>query len=94
MFTGVCLSTGGDACSGGVHGPRGKVHGPGGCMVWGGCLAETTPLRRLLLRAVRILLECILVRYLCLLQNSLCFERENTDSSWEWFVECKYCVIN
>ena len=34
----------------------GGVHGPGGV-----CMVETPPPRRLLLRAVRILLECILV---------------------------------
>ena len=59
----------------GVPGPRGDVW-PGGCLVpggawsWGvqgvpgpgGCLVETTPAPgRLLLRAVRIPLECILV---------------------------------
>ena len=56
----VCLSTGG-------------VHGPGGCLVpWGcllrGCLFQGVSApggsgreRRLLLRMVRILLECILV---------------------------------
>ena len=47
MFTGVCLSTGG-------------VSGPGGGAWSPGCLVETPP-QRLLLRAVRILLECILV---------------------------------
>ena len=58
MFTGVCLSTGGvpgpgDACSQGGSGPE-VVPAPGG--VPGG-----DPPGRLLLRAVRILLECILV---------------------------------
>ena len=51
MFTPVCHSVpGGGAWSqgGGAPGPR------------GGCLVETPP-GRLLLRAVRILLECILV---------------------------------
>ena len=48
----IILFTGGGAWSGGVPGPRG-VHGPGG--------AWWRPPRRLLLRAVRILLECILV---------------------------------
>ena len=53
MYTGVCLSTGGWCMvPGGCAWSRG-VHGPGG--VPGG-----DP-RRLLLRAVRILLECILV---------------------------------
>ena len=47
------------AWSGGVPG-LGGVPGPGGVCSWGGwCLVEN-PLR-LLLRAVRILLECILV---------------------------------
>ena len=66
MFTGVCLSTGGSGPGGlpgpgggawsrgvGVPAPRGGRSGPGGCLV-------ETP-RRLLLWAVRILLECILV---------------------------------
>ena len=49
---------------GGVPGPggtwfRGCVPGPGGCLVGG--VVETS-LGRLLLRAVRILLECILVK--------------------------------
>ena len=54
--------------------PKGEVEGdlPGGCLVLGGCLiwgggawsqggACSRPLGRLVLRAVRILLECILV---------------------------------
>ena len=53
MFTGVCLSTGG------VPGPGG-VSGPGGAWFCTFC-AWWRPPRRLLLRAVRILLECILV---------------------------------
>ena len=70
MFTGMCLSTGGCMVWGGAWFGGGEgVHGPGG--VWsggvhgagvhgpGGCLVETP--RRLLLRAARILLECILV---------------------------------
>ena len=39
MFTGVCLSTGGGACSGGFLVPggacSGRVPGPGGCLVRG-----------------------------------------------------------
>ena len=74
MFTGVCLSTGGvpapgGACLGGlVQGGSGP--GGGACsgvgLVLGGvpaprvCLVETP--RQLLLRTVRILLECILVK--------------------------------
>ena len=54
--------------TGGVHGPRG-VHGPGGVAWSGGCMVRGVhvpggmhgPPRRLLLRAVRILLEYILV---------------------------------
>ena len=45
MFTGVCLSTGGCACSGGVSAPVVPVPGecllPGGCLLWGGGLVET-----------------------------------------------------
>ena len=40
----------------------GGVPGPRGCLVPGGCLVQTLS-GRLLLRAVRILLECILVHY-------------------------------
>ena len=58
----------------GVPGPAGSAPGGGGCLVpggvpglgvcvWpGGCLVET-PLGWLLLRVVRILLECILVLF-------------------------------
>ena len=53
MFTGVCLSTGGVPAPGGVPGLEG-VPGRGGCLV-------ETPPGRPLLRAVRILPECILV---------------------------------
>ena len=84
MFTGMCLSTGGGACSWGVPGLRGVpgwgclLQGgcllPGGCLVWwglflGGCLVETPGW--LLLRAVRIPLECILVIYNEFYANSL-----------------------
>ena len=54
---------GGGACSRAMPAPRG-----GGCLVLGGCLVpgggvpSGDPPGRLLLRAVRILLECILVR--------------------------------
>ena len=48
---GIVMST---ACSRGVS-------GPGGLPCPWGCLVETPPLGRLLLRVVRILLECILV---------------------------------
>ena len=51
MFTGVCLSTGGG------------VPGPGGCLVPGGAWWRSPP-EQLLLRAVRNLLECILVLHL------------------------------
>ena len=52
---------GGGAWSRGVHDPRGVVVlGPGGYMVPGGAWSP----RQLLLRAVRILLECILVKVL------------------------------
>ena len=60
VFTGVCDSApggsgqGGASAQGGVSAPRGV------CSVWGVPLVETPP-GRPLLRAVRILLECILV---------------------------------
>ena len=77
LFTGGCLVPRGDAWSRGS-----AWSGGGGCLVaeagllpgggaWsrgsalGGCLVET-PTRRLLLRVVRILLECILVLILAL----------------------------
>ena len=70
----MCLVWG-FAWSRGVPGPGG-VHGPRGvCLVWGGlCLVlggswwRHSP-RRLLLRAVRILLECILVLFMSLLSS-------------------------
>ena len=46
--------------SGGVPAPRG-VPAPGGCLLRGGCGGDPPGSRRLLLRTVRILLECILV---------------------------------
>ena len=55
VFTGVCLSTGGVLPPGGVL-PRGR----GGASSGGGAWWRHPP-RRLLLRAVRIPLECILV---------------------------------
>ena len=59
MFTGVCLSTGGVPAPGGVPGRGGAWwrHPPG----------------RPLLRAVRILLECILVSKCFLPENSFSF---------------------
>ena len=74
-FTGVCLSTGGgwfggvsgpgvpglgDAWSRGGPGPRRGVWSWGGCLVWGGLVPEGVP-DPTGVRAVRILLECILV---------------------------------
>ena len=61
MFTGVCLSTRGGLVPG-VPGPGGGglVRGEGG-LVWEGAVPGGNPPKRLLLRAVRILLECILV---------------------------------
>ena len=74
VFTGVCLSTGvsalGGAWSWGVC--SGGMPGPGGCLLpvgaWSrgvgipACTEADPPWeRRLLLRTVRILLECILV---------------------------------
>ena len=53
-FTAVCLSTGG------VPAP-GVVPGPGGRGAWSRGVPGGDPPGRLLLRAVRILLECILV---------------------------------
>ena len=70
MFTGVCLSTGGCLVPGGVPDPGGcllreGVPGQGGgCLVQGGAGrggAWWRPPGRLQLRAIRILLECILV---------------------------------
>ena len=56
MFTGVCMAC---AWSGGVHGPGGAWSRGG---AWSQGLHGGDP-RRLLLRAVRILLECILVKF-------------------------------
>ena len=74
VFTGVCLSTGGVPGPGGVPVPGGSASGgcllpgrvpaPDGCLVWGfglvsqHALRQTPRERRLLLRTVRILLEC------------------------------------
>ena len=63
MVPGGCVVPGG----GRVHGPRGCVHGPGEVHDPGGCLVETP--RWLLLRAVRILLECILDAFLLVCAN-------------------------
>ena len=80
MFTGVCPSTGGGHGPRGVHGPGGAwfrevpaprgvgVHGPGGPAPGGGVAWWRHPLQRLLQRAVRILLECILVGFCFSLQ--------------------------
>ena len=54
MFTGVCLATGGVSGPGGVSGLGVSGPGRGRCARW-------RPPGWLLLRAVRILLECILV---------------------------------
>ena len=65
VFTGVCLSTGGVVVS--QHALQQVC---GGCLLLRGCLllgglVETPPSgRRLLLRTVRILLECILVKFI------------------------------
>ena len=68
VFTCMCLSMvevlgpEGGACSQGVPGPGGAWSG--GCLVLGGAWSWGMPgpgERRLLLRTVRILLECILV---------------------------------
>ena len=71
LFTGgVAWSRGvpgpGGLLLGGVPGPQGGsaprgVPGPGGA--WGGAGGDPPPPGRPLLRAVRILLECILVHY-------------------------------
>ena len=67
LHVSVILSTSGDAWywGGGVPGPGGVwswgVPGPGGCLLLGVCVPGGNPPGRLLLRAVRILLECILV---------------------------------
>ena len=78
VFTGVCLSMGG-AWSWGGSAPRGVpgpggVSGPGGLVPRGGsqdALRQTPQERWLLLRMVRILLECILV-HLKFRIDSLC----------------------
>ena len=74
IFIGVCQGGVGGVCSGGVSAPRGEgVSAPGGggsAPGWGGCLVES-PLQRLLLRAVRILLECILVAFIIYQNKSL-----------------------
>ena len=47
---------------GGMSAPRGCVSAPGGCLFRGGLPGgDPLPPRRILLRAVRILLECIFV---------------------------------
>ena len=72
MFSGVCLSTGvawfwgGVPGPGGVFAPRGLpgpsgVPGPGELVSQHALRQTPPPERRLLLRTVRILLECILV---------------------------------
>ena len=66
---GGCLVPGGGAWSGGLMVPGGclvlGVPGPGGCEPAPGGVPGGDPPGRLLLRAVRILLECILVsRYI------------------------------
>ena len=62
MLTGVCLSTRGGGLVPGVPGPGGVWSGGrGGGLVWEGAVPGGNPPKRLLLRAVRILLECILV---------------------------------
>ena len=62
----VILFTGGGLVPGGGAGP-GRVPGPGECLVRGGARSRGVPggdpSGRLLLRAVRILLECILVNF-------------------------------
>ena len=85
VFTGVCMSTGGGMHEGGVHG-RGGMHG-GGCLWQGGmhgigaCVAGGGPSWQIPRdtvneRAVRILLDCILVFLLSLLQQSLVSAQE------------------
>ena len=65
---------GGGACSQGVPGLGdllpGGVPGPGGRGLLRGCLVETP--RRVLLRAVRILLECIPVFFLFSINGHYC----------------------
>ena len=68
MLTGVCLSTGGVVAGPGECMVRGGVCCQGGACSRGGMVpgggAWWKPSRRLLMRAVRILLECILVMIL------------------------------
>ena len=78
MFTGVCLSTGGVLV-------RGCLFRGDGGPAPGGLTVEThPPPRRLLLRAVRILLECILV--------NISFIYLHVMSSWE-LCHCIICTI-
>ena len=77
MFTGVCLSTVGCLV-------------PGGLVPVGGCLAET-PRGRPLLRAVRILLECILVKSKIIHLYDICevkLKRQNL-----WFMIMRWCDV-
>ena len=72
-FSQACVCPQGGAWSRGVPGPRGSLvpggAGSGGCLLPGRlvsqhALKQTPPERRLLLRTVHILLECILVFYI------------------------------
>ena len=107
IFTGVCdsvhrgggLLPGGSALGG--PGPGGSAPGWGGCLVqgcawsggaWsGGCLVET-PLRWLLLRAVCILLECILVVTVSELLFSLLLSYFS-NCTHKWLVSFLICLI-
>ena len=69
--------------------PPGRVLAPGGCFLlggsapggassWGGvCVPGEDPPGRILLRAVRILLECILVLFFFFLEGSFHFLKSN-----------------
>ena len=86
VFTGVCLYTGEGGCvRGGVPGPRG-VPAPGGGSGprgsgpgWG---AWWRPPGRLLLRVVRILLECILVKCVLSIVIKIYQTAKITEKNW------------
>ena len=72
LFGGCVMVLGGCMVLGGMHGPRGRG------FIWGGWLHSGDPPGRLLLRAVRILLECILV-IVILTDCHLCFNQTASD---------------
>ena len=79
VFTGVCLSTGGGSPSRGGFSIRGGFLHPGGVSIpegfsiCGGALHPGGGFHPVNVRAVRILLECILVYYSKLYHNSITY---------------------